>query len=60
MDFSGPDAADFANVRALNHAFLARLRAPNEGESLRQQLPPGISVLIKALTNLQVDILIHL
>lgn len=55
MDFSGPDAADFANVRALNHAFLARLRAPGEGQLLRQQLPPGISLLIEALTNLQVE-----
>jgi hypothetical protein len=55
MDFSGPDAADFANVRALNHAFLARLRASNEGQSLRQQLPAGISTLINALTNLQVE-----
>ena len=55
MDFSGPDAADFANVRALNHAFLARLRASNEGQSLHQQLPAGISTLIKALTNLQVE-----
>jgi len=55
MDFSGPDAADFANVRALNHAFLARLRAPNEGQSLREQLPPRISVLIEALTNLQLE-----
>jgi hypothetical protein len=55
MDFSGPDATDFANVRALNHAFLARLRAPNEGQSLRQQLPPGIGILVEALTNLQVE-----
>ena len=31
MDFFGPDASDFANVRALNHDWLLRLRDPRTG-----------------------------
>ena len=55
MEFSGPDAADFANVRALNHAFLARLRSPGDGRHLREQLPSALGALLEALTNLQVE-----
>lgn len=55
MDFFGPEATDFANVRVLNHAFLLRLREPRQGRILRQRLPPDIAVLIEGLTNLQIE-----
>jgi hypothetical protein len=55
MDFFGPKPGDFANVSALNHAFLLRLREPRLGWSLRQSLPTGIAAVIEALTNLQVE-----
>ena len=55
MDFSGPEAADFANVRALNHAFLLRLREPRQGQDLRQRLPCATATLIEGLTNMQVE-----
>jgi hypothetical protein len=55
MDFFGPQATDFANVRALNHAFLLRLREPRQGRLLRQRLPPDVAVLIEGLTNLQIE-----
>ena len=34
MDYSGPDAADFAEVAALNQAFLVCLRAPAGARSV--------------------------
>jgi hypothetical protein len=55
MDFSGPEVADFANVRALNHAFLLRLREPRQGRDLRRHLPPAIATLIEGLTTMQVE-----
>jgi len=55
MDFLGPEAADFANVRALNHAFLLRLRDSRQGQSLRQGLPADVAVLMQAMTHLQVE-----
>ena len=46
MDYTGPDAADFADVAALNHAFLVRLRSPGmAGERLREHLPEPLSLL---------------
>ena len=39
MDFSGPEPADFANVAALNRAFLLRLRSPSAGRDLRAHIP---------------------
>ncbi len=55
MDFFGPEISVFANVRALNHAWLLRLRAPDSGAALRQQLPPAVRTLACALTDLQVE-----
>jgi hypothetical protein len=55
MDFSGPEAADFANVRALNHAFLLRLREPRHGQALRRQLSPAVATLLEGLQNRQVE-----
>lgn len=56
MDFTGPDAADFADVAALNHAFLARLRSPGaSGAQLREQLPDHLRPVVVALRDLQVE-----
>jgi len=55
MDFLGPEAADFANVRALNHAFLLRLRDSRQGQTLRQPLPADVAQLVQAMTNLQIE-----
>lgn len=55
MDFFGPEPADFANVTALNKAFLMRLRGPLPGERLRRCLPSRSQQSIKGLTNLQVE-----
>ena len=55
MDFSGPQATDFANVQSLNHAFLKCLRRPSCGRHLRQQLPQKIQRLVEGLTDFQVE-----
>ena len=55
MDFSGPEPADFANVKALNHAFLVQLREPSLGQPLRRHLPATVQRLIKGLTDLQLE-----
>lgn len=55
MEFFGPEAADFANVRALNRAFLLRLRAPGRGKRLRRSMPHTVQALVKGLTDLQVE-----
>lgn len=55
MDFFGPETADFANVRELNHAFLLRLRDPRLGQTLQQGLPADIAAMVRAMTNLQVE-----
>jgi hypothetical protein len=56
MDFNGPDAADFAEVAALNHAFLVRLRSPGAtGMQLREHLPGSLHPVVLALRDLQVE-----
>jgi hypothetical protein len=55
MDFSGPEPADFANVTALNRAFLMRLRDPLAGERLRLCMPSRSRSAIRRLSNLQVE-----
>jgi len=55
MDFFGPEPADFANVTALNRAFLMRLRDPLPGERLRLCLPSRSQPSIKRLSNLQIE-----
>ncbi len=56
MDFTGPDAADFAEVAALNHAFLVRLRSPGaKGAQLREHLPDHLRPVVVALRDLQVE-----
>ena len=54
MDFSGPEPADFANVRSLNAAFLKHLRRPASGKSLRESLSPVLEPMMAALTELQI------
>lgn len=55
MDFFGPEPADFANVTALNRAFLMRLRDPLPGERLRLRLPSRSQSSIRRLSNPQVE-----
>jgi len=55
MDFLGPEPADFANVTALNRAFLMRLRDPLSGERLRLCLPSRAQSSIRRLSHLQVE-----
>ena len=56
MDYTGPDTADFADVAALNHAFLVRLRATGSaGSRLREQLPASLRSVVAALRDVQVE-----
>jgi hypothetical protein len=55
MDFSGPQPADFDNIKSLNRAFLRRLRKTDRGQRLRQTLAPTLRVMIKGLTDLQLE-----
>ena len=55
MDFSGPERTDFANVEALNRAFLLKLRSPAAGRRLREQLPDTLRDATKGLTDSQVE-----
>jgi hypothetical protein len=51
MDFSGPEPADYANVEALNAAFLRLLCRGSAGEALRAQLPVELGARAAALTS---------
>jgi hypothetical protein len=51
MDYSGPEPADFANVAALNRAFMRRLRSPSAGERLREGIPASLRDAVKAMTD---------
>ena len=55
MEFSGPETADFANVAALNRAFLKRLRSPSVGRNLRDWLPEALRDAVKGLTDRHVE-----
>ena len=55
MDFSGPDAADFANVASLNREFLMRLRHASRGRALRRHLPDAVAAIASRLTGLQIE-----
>lgn len=54
MDYSGPEAADYAEVAELNQAFLFYLRAP-AGAVLRARLPEQLRPAIAALRDVQVE-----
>lgn len=49
MDFSGPQPADFANVRSLNKAFLRCLRGVATGSRMRQMLPAAAGTTVLGL-----------
>ena len=54
MDYLCPDASDYAEVAALNQAFLVCLRAPY-GAVLRGRLPERLQPVIAALRDVQVE-----
>ena len=54
MDFSGPQKAEFNNVRSLNQAFLNRLRTSPDVQVLLQAFSPKLRPLVAGLTDLQV------
>lgn len=53
MDFSGPEAADYANVRSLNAVFLALLCSGADGAALRGHLPAEWRPVAQRLTDVQ-------
>jgi len=53
MEFSGPQKAEFNNVRSLNEAFLNSLRASPGADGLRQAFPSKLRPVIAGLTDLQ-------
>jgi hypothetical protein len=55
MDFSGPERTDFANVEALNRAFLLKLRSPAAGRRLRDRIPEALRDAIEGMTDRQVN-----
>jgi hypothetical protein len=55
MDFAGPDAADYANVRSLNTAFLDLTRSGNLPRHCLQGLDGRLAKRLLSLTELQAD-----
>lgn len=55
MEYSGPEAADFRNVRSLNSAFLTRLRSSSPGKDLRRQMGAGVQMMVSGLTDLHIE-----
>ncbi len=55
MDFEGPEAADYRNVRTLNKEFLVRLRDSTSGKAWRQRLDASLRPMLRALTDLQIE-----
>ena len=53
MEFSGPQKAEFNNVRSLNRGFLDSLRTASEATGLRQALSPKLRPMVEGLTDLQ-------
>ena len=53
MDYRGPQQADYANVRALNGAFLRLVQRPPHTASLLAGLPPALRERSRQLTGLQ-------
>ncbi len=53
MDFSGPQKAEFNNVRSLNQAFLDSLRTSPGTQALLQAFSPKLRPLVAGLTDLQ-------
>ena len=55
MDFEGPEAADYRDVRTLNKEFLFRLRGTQSGNAWRQRLDASLRTTLRALTDLQIE-----
>ncbi len=55
MEFTGPVATDFENVRSLNGAFLALLRQDAAARRCLQELPPGLADRLCSLTDGQAE-----
>lgn len=53
MDFSGPQKAEFNNVRSLNQAFLDSLRTSPDAAVLLEAFLPKLRPLVSGLTDLQ-------
>jgi len=53
MDFSGPQIAEFNNVRSLNLEFLNNLRTSPDAEALQQAFSPTLRPMVAGLTELQ-------
>jgi len=53
MDFSGPQKAEFNNVRSLNLAFLDSLRTSPDAAVLLEAFSPKLRPLVSGLTDLQ-------
>ena len=53
MDFAGPDEADFANVRALNTAFLALARRGKLPRTCLQDMDPELAHRLQVLSESQ-------
>lgn len=51
MEFFGPEPADFANVTALNGAYLDGLRSPAAGREHRRQFPDGLRPVLEGLAD---------
>ncbi|MEQ9561255.1 MAG: hypothetical protein RLN69_01945, partial [Woeseiaceae bacterium] len=55
MDFAAPEAADFANVRSLNKAFLLLARGGQLPRPCLQGLEPSLANRLRTLTDFQAD-----
>lgn len=55
MEFSGPVATDFENVRCLNRAFLALLRQDAAARRCLDELPASLAERLRALSDAQAD-----
>jgi len=55
MDYSGPQASDFANVASLNYAFLLRLRSRSRDSALPVDLPDALRQRIVAIRDPQLE-----
>lgn len=53
MDFTGPQKAEFNNVRSLNLEFLNNLRSSPDAAALHQDFAPKLRPLVAGLTDLQ-------
>lgn len=53
MDFPGPVAADFVDVRSLNRAFLRLLTHSRDGRGLRDNLPAPVRDRVCAISTVQ-------